>query len=213
MSIPTAGIRSVVFNDTVCMKLGFDAFNGTHCYTEPTSEWNPRNRTFESFEDLYEFLDEEGRTRLMDGLKYYQNQQARANYSAVQAAYDVYFYVFLTVLFVLIIDVLWQLAMYEGRRGKRTERPWPWKHFGGMTAFANEFLVRAVVMIVMAVVDAVLWPLAFPLMVIALVARLWRKISGESKARDRKEIKKEEEGEWEYEDEEEESVSSENKDE
>ena len=208
MSIPTAGIRSVVFNDTVCMKLGFDAFNGTHCYTEPTSEWNPRNRTFESFEDLYEFLDEEGRTRLMDALKYYQNQQANANYSAVQTLYDVYFYVFLIVLFVMIADVLWQLAMYEARREKRTERPWPWKHFGGLTAFTNEFLVRAVVLIAMAAVNAVLWPVEFPLMAIALVARLWRKISSDSKGRDGKKIKKEEE-EWEYE---EESASSEDKD-
>jgi hypothetical protein len=161
-----SSLLNVTLNDTTCKMFGFDIFNGTHCYKEPTSEWTdgPHNGVFGSFEELYYRLDETGRIRLMDAMHHYHKAQEGG------MGYSLYLYILFGFLAVQLVGILWHVAKH-GWGGGRVQL-WPWRCFPGVVAEINELLVRIGVLLVMAVANAVLWPFSIPVMVFLLVFRV-----------------------------------------
>ena len=172
-SIPTSGVHTVDFNATICQDLGFDAFNGTHCYAEGTSEWTtaPANGVFESFEDLYNYLDPDRRVRLMDVLHQY-HKQGDSTSSFLSGNW--YLYIVLLVFVVLCIEVFWQVWTYDADRRSSSRRLWPWKHMKGANVFMNDLMVRTFLLLIMAMINATFWIIVLPLAVTALLGRLLR---------------------------------------
>jgi len=173
-SIPIAGISTVVFNTTVCQTLGFDAFNGTHCYTEGTSVWtdSPSNGVFESFEELYNYLDKEKRARLMEILHvYHKNQQG-----GYVSFGSLYFYMLVVVFVLLFVEILWRVWSHDFASGSSRRRLWPWNCMSGGTVYMNELVVRTGLLIAMAGVNAILWPITIPLTVLAITGKMFRTI-------------------------------------
>jgi hypothetical protein len=167
-------LSDIPLNDTTCKLFGFDTFNGTHCYKEPTSTWTdgPNNGMFESFEELYHMLDEDGQTRLMEALHHYHKAQDSGG------GYSLYLYILLAFLVIQLVAILWHVAKY-GWRGNRVQL-WPWRCFPGIVTEINELLVRIGLLLAMAVTNSVFWPVTIPAMVFLLVFRVLGHLSKEA---------------------------------
>lgn len=164
---------NAILNEKICSVMGFDGFNGSHCYDNPTSEWTdgPHNHVFESFEEMYNYLDEDKKTRLLEILDYYQKQQQY--YTSSSVMWSVYISVMIIFMVIQIIFILWYLARRYGIYNNiETEtsggittvhnvvvsRPWPWSISDSIVSHINEWTFQVFFLLMLAAVNSIIWP-------------------------------------------------------
>ncbi len=174
-------VPNLPLDNNICKMMAFDGFNGTHCYRDASAEWSSGPPSFGSFQELYDYVDQDKRDRLMEIIRHYQEQQEDTS----QYMYGWYTWIFVFFFLVQVASILWQLAEHGwDRRHSNRSRPWPWCYFTGITSLTNELLFRVILLLGMALMNAALWPVTGPILLYVLgfgiLARVSQRVEEET---------------------------------